>query len=112
VAATQLSCQHDVFGSLRQRDSAASAFLQVGEEFLFQHDVLALVLTTTNTTFTIHLMVKRRKLAPAAISGKLRSLRARLKPKPGDKPFAEWWAEYKAEEKALEEAKYRRCVGC
>jgi len=35
----------------------------------------------------------------------------RLKPKPGEKPFAEWWAEHKAEELALEEAKYVRCTG-
>jgi len=31
-----------------------------------------------------------------------------LKPKPGDKPFAEEWAEYKREERELEEGRHGR----
>ncbi len=38
----------------------------------------------------------------------LRRLRGCVKPKPGEKPFAESWAEYKREEKELEEAKFQR----
>jgi hypothetical protein len=52
-------------------------------------------------------MRSRKKTKPTAkqkaMTAAIHRLRGSLKPKPGEKPFAQRWAEYKAEEKALED---------
>jgi hypothetical protein len=48
------------------------------------------------------------KLGVDELKALLRRLRGCIKPRPGEKPFAEAWAEYKREEKELEEAKFLR----
>jgi hypothetical protein len=50
----------------------------------------------------------RKKYSGAQVEAAIRSVQSVCKPKPGDKPFAEWMAEYKREEKELEERKFQR----
>jgi hypothetical protein len=53
----------------------------------------------------------KKKMSKEEMTRFIRSLRGSLKPRPGEKPFAERWAEHKREEKELEEAKFQRCFG-
>jgi hypothetical protein len=52
----------------------------------------------------------RRKETIEAKIKLIHKMRGILKPKKGEKPFAEWWAECKKEEKQLEDAKFERFV--
>jgi hypothetical protein len=61
--------------------------------------------TSHPQSFNVNSVAKRARQLAA-----IRRAHGIIAPKPGEKPFAEWWAEHKREERELEERKFRFCT--